>query len=92
MEYFDAVGDFLLKSNLYLQDPDGCEWNVRYRNPQSLWGLDDNDVRMTQDATVNVNCEVDLFQNSSDLLEGLEYELELSEAPQPAALKTPLHR
>jgi hypothetical protein len=92
MEYFDAVGDFLCKCNLYLQDPGGCDRNVRYRNPQSLWGLDDNDVRMTQDATVNVKCDIDVFQNSSDLLEGLEYGHELPEAPQPSALKTPLHR
>ena len=92
MEYFDRVGDFLLNCSLYLEDPDGCDRNVRYRNPQSLWGLDDNDLRMTQSATVKINCDFDLFEDSSDLLEGLEYEQELPETPQPSALMTPLHR
>jgi hypothetical protein len=92
IEYFEEVGNFLLKCNLYLQDPDGCDRFVRYRNPQSLWGMDDNEVRMTQTATIDIKCDFESFHNTSDLLKGLEYEQELTEANQPSALRTTLHR
>ena len=92
IECFEEVGNFLLKCNLYLQDPDGCDLVVRYRNPQSLWGMDDNEVRMTQTAAPDIKCDFESFHNPSDLLKGLEYAHELSEASQPSALKTVLHR
>ena len=91
-ECFEEVGNFLLKCNLYLQDPDGCDLVVRYRNPQSLWGMDDNEVRMTQTAVPDTKRDFESFHNPSDLLKGLEYAQELSEASQPSALKTVLHR
>jgi SWI/SNF-related matrix-associated actin-dependent regulator of chromatin subfamily A3 len=92
MDLLDAVGDFLVQCELFLQDPVGCDRNVRYRNPQSLWGTDDSEIRMAQVETPTINCNFDVFRNASDLLEGFEYEEELSEAEQPLSLQTVLHR
>ena len=91
MTIFDAVGDFLQRCELHLEDPIGCDRNVRYRNPQSLWGLDENEVRMTQDLTSMPTPELETFQNPVDLLADLEYEDELPEADQPTALKTNMY-
>lgn len=91
VEYFDDIGDFLLKCELYLQDPVGCDRNVRYCNPQSLWSIDDEEVRMTQDIKPPPVQDFEYFQNPADLLEDLEYEDALPESCQPSALKTQLY-
>ena len=36
---FDEVGEYLDNCEIYLQDPKGCDRNVRYRNPHRLSGL-----------------------------------------------------
>lgn len=92
-EYLRLVGDFLERCDLYLQDPSGCNSNVRYRNAQSLWALNDSDIRMTQDIVPTlVSQTFDPFQNPLDLLADLEYENELPEAEQPLALQTQLYQ
>lgn len=87
----DLVGDFLTKFDLYLQDPVGSNYYVRYRNPQSLWALDESIVRMTDDLSSEEEVSFESFQNPVDLLAELEYEGDLPEAGQPAALRTPLY-
>ena len=37
---FDSIGEFLESCNVFLQDPQGCDRNVPYRNPHRLSGLD----------------------------------------------------
>ena len=86
-EYLDAVGDFLENCELHLHDPVGCDRNVRYRNPQSLWALQEDDVRMTQDIAWEVPQEFGSFRNPSDLLADLEYKDFLPEAAQPFGLR-----
>lgn len=87
----DLVGDFLTKCDLYLQDPVGSNYHVRYRNPQSLWAMDENVMRMTDDLPSESGRTFESFQNSVDLLSELEYEGDLPEAGQPVALRTPLY-
>ena len=90
-EHFNTVGDFLLKCDMYLQDPSGCDRNVRYCNPQSLWALEEGEVRMTQDLNTTETHDFESYRNPSDLLQDLEFEGELLEASDPSALQTPLY-
>lgn len=87
----EAVGDFLMRCDMYLHDPVDCISNVRYRNPQSLWAQDEDDIRMTYDLKSTPEQYVETYHNPADLLQELEYEDQLPEAAQPTAIRTTLH-
>lgn len=88
---YDLVGDFLAECKLWLQDPIGSDRCVRYCNPQSLWALDEDIVRMTQDLSMAAEQTFESYEDSVDLLAELEYEGDLPESRQPEALKTHLY-
>lgn len=83
----ELVGTWLLQCDLHLQDPEHCDRNVVYVNPQSLV----QNPRMTQEQCMEVSQEIDDFAQASDLLADLESEESLAEAISPLAISTPLH-
>ncbi|KAI0110377.1 hypothetical protein GGR51DRAFT_510965 [Nemania sp. FL0031] len=85
----DDAGDFLDRCYYILQDPFGCEYNVPYRNPHCLSTLFEV-PRMTFELH-NHDLGHDKFTLSNSL-RALETAADLPEWPQPAALKTQLHR
>ncbi|KAI3318737.1 hypothetical protein HD806DRAFT_548879 [Xylariaceae sp. AK1471] len=85
----DDAGDFLDRCDYVLQDPFGCNHNVPYKNPHCLSTLFEA-PRMTFELHIP-----DLGHNKftlSNSLQAHETTGELPEWPQPAALKTELHR
>lgn len=88
VEHADKVGKFLVHCELYLQDPQRCDLQVPYRNPQSFWAQEGDESRVIQD-TAPVS-EQQFFKAPPDLLQDLEYDGELAKAQQPSALKTEL--
>lgn len=90
MKLFEVVGDFFQDNNRFLQDPSGCDRNVRYRNPHRILGLEDVSKWTFDLDTAPINRQE--IKNSMDLLAGLETDETLPESETPPALKTPLHR
>ncbi|KAH8160523.1 hypothetical protein CIB48_g7728 [Xylaria polymorpha] len=88
-ELSDDAGEFLDRCNYVLQDPFGCERNVPYKNPHCLSTLFET-PRMTFELH-NPNPKQNTFTLSGSL-KALETTDDLPEWPQPAALKTELHR
>ncbi|KAI1734595.1 hypothetical protein F4680DRAFT_470751 [Xylaria scruposa] len=85
----DEAGDFLDRCDYVLQDPFGCEHNVPYKNPHCLSTLFET-PRMTFELH-SPNSAHDNFTLLNSL-QALEMTEDLPEWPQPAALKTELHR
>lgn len=79
---------------LYLQDPVGCDRNVRYCNPQRLPPLDPEAIQMTFDLAIKRQqlVELEAIEPQMDLLELLDSQEDLPEALQPPAIATPLKR
>jgi len=90
LDLFEDVGKSVEECNMYLQDPRGCDRNVKYRNPHRLSGLDP-DVPMTLDL-VQLTISYEKAQSPVDLLAGLESDEFLSETEAPSALRTALHK
>ncbi|TDZ29489.1 hypothetical protein CTRI78_v011941 [Colletotrichum trifolii] len=82
------------KYKLYLQDPVGCDRNVRYCNPQRLPPLDPQDYQYTQDLGENRRGFVEMkdLEPPPELLELLDSQEDLPEALQPSAITTKLKR
>jgi SWI/SNF-related matrix-associated actin-dependent regulator of chromatin subfamily A3 len=89
MDVFDDVGDFLQDNNQYLQDPQGCDRNVLYRNPHMMAGLDDIS-QWTSDFDSPVD-ESEMLEEARGLMDGLQTDEILAERETPPLLKTPLH-
>lgn len=69
---FEEVGDLLEVNDICLQDPQGCNRNVRYRNPHRLGGMDD-DAPMTIDRVIEMGDVLPQdWQGSSNFLDELE--------------------
>jgi len=81
-----------LQRELFLQDPVGCDRNVRYRNAQSLWAQDSTLIKMTQELFLNDRPIVQAVAKQADLLADLESPYDLPEAATPSLLKTKLYR
>ncbi|KDN69905.1 putative WD domain-containing protein [Colletotrichum sublineola] len=79
---------------LYLQDPVGCDRNVRYCNPQRLPPLDSTIYPYTQDLEQKRQSFVksEDLEPPPELLELLDSQEDLPEALQPPAIATPLKR
>ena len=91
---FEHVGSFLTECGIYLQHPVNCDRNVPYKNPQCLT-MATRDLINTYDlddlSRPLPRIESDFFSNPIALLASGS-ELPLVEAPEPAAIKTPLYR
>jgi SWI/SNF-related matrix-associated actin-dependent regulator of chromatin subfamily A3 len=87
---FEDVGEFFQDNDCYLQEPRGCDRNVRYRNPHCISGLDHDTAWTLHLEPAQDECE----QTASpvDLLTGLETEELLPEAEDPPGLETPLYK
>jgi hypothetical protein len=81
-----------LDRELFLQDPIRCNWNVPYRNPQSLWFDDPDQTRMTHELEVHDAPEIETIDKPRDILADLEACYDLPEASEPSALETPLYK
>ncbi|KAI8947306.1 hypothetical protein F4801DRAFT_561360 [Xylaria longipes] len=88
-ELSDDIGEFLDRCDCVLQDPFGCERNVPYKNPHCLSSLFET-PRMTFELHNSDPCQNTFTLSRS--LKALETTDDLPEWPQPAALKTELHR
>jgi SWI/SNF-related matrix-associated actin-dependent regulator of chromatin subfamily A3 len=89
----EAVGNFLSKRRLYLQDPLGCNQNVLYRNPHLTYhGMDD--IVMTNSLEYSPGMlEIESLEVGPDLLAQLmEDEDPLQETDAPAGVETELFR
>jgi hypothetical protein len=75
---------------MYLQDPHGCDRNVKYRNPHRLSGLDP-DVPWTWDLDQLI-ASYEKAQSPVDLLAGFESDEFLPDIEAPSALRTPLYK
>ncbi|OCL00503.1 uncharacterized protein K441DRAFT_651441 [Cenococcum geophilum 1.58] len=92
LDLFDDVGDFFQTCNMYLQDPVGCDRNVRYCNPHRLSGLD-VEAPMTLDLdSAHRHMHISEISGNIDLLEGLNAPINLPETESPPALVTSLFR
>lgn len=90
MYLFEHVGEFFQENNLYLQDPINCEYNVQYRNPHLLSGLD-NEAQWTFDLDTPL-AEYEEIETMPDLLDGLQTDEVLPETETPPNIATPLYR
>ena len=94
MTVYDEIGEFLQSVGLYLQDPQGCDRNVRYRNPHRLSGLDE-DAPMTLELR-NVQPQEkraeELLQSPIDVFSDFETHTLLAETISPDCLATELFR
>jgi len=86
-DLMDNVGEFFQTLDMYLQDPKGCDWDVKYCNPHRLSSINLSDCPMTSDLS-RPSTEVDqtLFQQivgESDILEVFDVQQDLPEATQP---------
>lgn len=90
------VGDFFQEVDMYLQDPIGCDLDVRYCNPHRLSSLNMNDCPMTSElGRPGVEPHQILFPNipdEPDVLDVFDAYQDLPEAPQPALIRSLLKR
>jgi SWI/SNF-related matrix-associated actin-dependent regulator of chromatin subfamily A3 len=94
MTVYDEIGEFLQEIGMYLQDPQGCDRDVRYRNPHRLSGLDE-DAPMTSELRKLQPQEKraeELFQSPIDVFSDFETHTLLSETISPDCLATELYR
>jgi hypothetical protein len=92
----DDVGSFFQDYDIYLQDPRGCEMDVRYCNPHRLSSIDLASCPMTsklelQEVTLGA-FNLEEAPRQLDLLAVLDSQEALQEAPQPDAIHTTLER
>lgn len=89
---FGDVGNFLQEYKMFLQDPRGCDRNVRYRNPHRISGLDE-EAPMTFKLTFESAAPLALeAPDPVDVLSGFETGNDLSETQGSSLLVTRLQR
>lgn len=89
----DDLGDFLQDHEVYLQDPQGCDHNVKYFNPQRLSSGNAACCSMTFDLSLLPNKSMlglEEMPQKPDLLNILNSQSELPEAAQPLSIQTSL--
>lgn len=93
--FFDLVGAFATRCNIYLQHPERCDRNVPYRNPHCL-SLEDGRELMTYDLRdplrVASTAAINVTEYAIDVLLDARQQERLPEAATPSALRTPLYR
>jgi hypothetical protein len=92
----ENVGEFFQDVDMYLQDPQGCDWDVTYCNPHRLSSLDMDSCPMTSELSrPGTELDPSLFQtipSESDVLEVLDAHQDPPEAPQPELIRSSLKR
>src|SRR5271154_6720451 len=84
------VGDFLQECEWYLQQPEGCDRNVRYVNPHCLSADDEAKVMTFELDTIMAKTENESLNQDVDVLACLNSEQVFDEADQPPCVRTPL--
>jgi len=95
LDLFEEIGDFLQHYEMYLQDPVGCDRNVRYCNPHRLPSDDMASPLMTWELDIQQPRALEMEElgdTRPELLEMLNSQDELPETPQPAAISSLLER
>jgi hypothetical protein len=96
MSLFEELGTFFQDYDIYLQDPLGCDLDVRYCNPHRLSTMDLASCPMTSTLGPSRNLleafDLQAVPRHSDLLTILDVHENLPEASQPCAIQTPLKR
>lgn len=92
----ENVGEFFQDLDMYLQDPDGCDWDVAYCNPHRLSSLNIDDCPMTSElGRPGTEIHETLFQSipgESDVFDVLDVHQHLPEASQPALILSSLKK
>jgi len=95
-ERCDEVGAFFQDSELYLQDPKGCNLNTKYCNPHRLSSLKLEECPMTFSLELpSIPLDEAIFQqisSDSDILDIFNAQQNLPESPQPDAIRSQLKR
>jgi hypothetical protein len=87
----EAVGEYLSKKHMYLQDPLGCERPVLYRNPHVIPPVSEEDLMADSFDCPLGNLEIERLEAGPNLLAQLmEDEIPLRETEAPAIVETPL--
>ena len=92
MVVFDALGDFLSECFENLQSPLNCNWDVPYRNPQSLSGRDDNPPTTFQLESQRLSSHIEESGFCADPSASLESQDSLPETEAPSPIRTKLYR
>lgn len=89
---FDDIGFYFQDYDIYLQDPIGCCRNVRYCNPHRLPSIDPSAHLFTFDLAIPTAAASTMEDLASrpELLDILDSQEDLAEAPQPPSIKTSL--
>ena len=82
------VGDFLQECGWYLQQPEGCDRNVRYVNPHCLSADDEAKVMTFELDTIMAKTENESLNQDVDVLAYLNSEEVFEEADQPLCVRT----
>lgn len=90
---FEDIGKFFEYHDICLEDPNGCDRNVLYRNPHRLSCNEVSDCLFTSGIDKKkTTTELHDLPAPKDLLEDFNNNEELAEAEQPGGLKTTLER
>ncbi len=92
MVVFEALGEFLSECSENLQPPLNCNWDVPYRNPQSLSGRDDNPPTTFQLESQRLSSHIEELGFCADPSASLESPDSLPETEAPAPIRTKLYR
>lgn len=93
-ELFEQIGIWFQAYGVYLQDPRACHYYVKYYNPHRL-SSDEFESCSLLSQVISHALKSSSFQGITegpDLLDILSSNVELEEAPQPAAIQTVLQR
>ncbi|PMD50139.1 uncharacterized protein K444DRAFT_546687 [Hyaloscypha bicolor E] len=92
----EDVGSFFQDHDIYLQDPRGCELDVRYCNPHRLSSMDLGSCPMTSKLGLQGDpigaFNLEEAPQQPDILAILDSQEDLLEAPQPDAILADLER
>ena len=89
-ELCDAVGTYLTKCGVYLQEPLNCDRDVQYLNPQVLSRVKEI-VKTSSLMTLNETPEEVKVISSEDLFFELSSDAHLSLTEAPESIETPLY-
>lgn len=92
MVVFETLGEFLSACSENLQPPLNCNWDLPYRNPQSLSGRDDNPPTTFQLESQRLSSHIEELGFCSDPSASLESQNSLPETEAPAPIRTKLYR
>jgi len=91
MKRSDDIGSYLDSCELYLQDPQHCDRNVKYHNPHRLSSLDTH-APMTMDVVLRQRQRREIAERPVNFLNELECNARFPKSPQPPSVTTLLHR